>query len=138
MENEFAKIGSYQYSSEAIIVKGRLEAEGIEVFMEDGFTIDFGPLVSNAIGGVKLFVRSEDLVVANNVLAEISQYSLDSKGHPVTCPKCCSSTVNVFTTIKDRKALLSFLFGGVLFGTLPPYVKYVYRCNNCSNEFAIQ
>ncbi len=52
MENTFIKVASFQYSSEAMIIKGRLEAEGIEVFMKDNNTIDTDPLVSNAIGGV--------------------------------------------------------------------------------------
>ena len=53
MKNDiFTKIGQYQYSSEAFIYKGKLEAEGIEVFVRDNHTVDTDPLVSNAIGGV--------------------------------------------------------------------------------------
>ena len=46
MENTFTKVGTFQYSAEANIIKGKLEAEGIEVFMNDGYTIDVDPLVA--------------------------------------------------------------------------------------------
>ncbi|MFL9843236.1 putative signal transducing protein [Flavobacterium rhizosphaerae] len=75
MENAFQKVAAYQYSSEAIVIKGRLEAEGIEVFMADNYTIDVDPLVSNAIGGVKLFVRTENVEKAKEILSEISRYA---------------------------------------------------------------
>ena len=57
-ELEFKKIGEYQYSYEANIYKTKLESFGIEVFIRDSFTIDANPLISNAIGGVKLYVRN--------------------------------------------------------------------------------
>ena len=58
-ENKFTKIATFSYSSEAAILKGKLESEGIEVFMFDNNTVDTDPMISNAIGGVKLFVYSE-------------------------------------------------------------------------------
>jgi DNA-directed RNA polymerase subunit RPC12/RpoP len=137
MENTFTKVGSYQYSSEAIIIKGKLEAEGIEVFMADGFTIDTDPLVSNAIGGVKLFVKTIDTQKAQEILTEISRYSVDDKGEPLTCSQCGSHEIEVGTTIKDLKSLLGFVLG-LLLVFLPFYTKYNYRCNNCGNEFNIQ
>ncbi|PZR13642.1 MAG: hypothetical protein DI539_19305 [Flavobacterium psychrophilum] len=138
MEKEFAKIGSYQYTSEAIIIKGKLESEGIEVFMADNFTIDTDPLVSNAIGGVKLYVRSEDMDKATAVLSEISRYSVDDKGQAVICPKCNSNKVEVGTTVKEGKSLFAFLFGFLIAGGMPVYTKYTYRCSNCNNEFEIK
>ena len=138
MEQAFEKIGVYQYSSEAVIIKGRLEADGLEVFMADNFTIDTDPLVSNAIGGVKLFVKTEDAARAKQVIEEISRYSVDDKGNNVVCPSCGSATVYVGTSIKDVKSLLAFIFSFGFFATLPFYTKYKYRCSNCSHEFNIK
>ena len=39
-KNAFVTIAKYQYSSEAQIAKGRLEADGIDVFLADNLTID--------------------------------------------------------------------------------------------------
>ena len=138
MENAFIKVATFQYSSEALVIKGRLESEGIEVVMVDNFTIDTDPLVSNAIGGVKLFVKKEQLEDAQRILSDISRFSLDDTGQEITCPECGSSKVELGSTIRDGKSFLSFLFGTILFGTLPFYIKYKYRCNNCSNEFEIR
>jgi DNA-directed RNA polymerase subunit RPC12/RpoP len=138
MGNAFTKIGSYQYSYEAVIVKGKLEAEGIEVLMTDSFTIDTDPMVSNAIGGVKLFVKTGQLEDAQQVLSQVSRYSVDDEGKQLTCPKCGSNETELGSTIKDKKSFLSFLFCTVLFGTLPFYIKYKHRCNACGNEFNIK
>jgi len=59
MESTWVVIANYQYSSEAQIFKGRLEAEGIQVHLQDEYTIDTDPLMSHAIGGVKLKVHRE-------------------------------------------------------------------------------
>ncbi|OYQ34449.1 hypothetical protein CHU92_11900 [Flavobacterium cyanobacteriorum] len=134
MESMFTKIGAYQYTSEALIIKGKLQSEGIDVFMADNHTIDFDPLISNAIGGVKLFVRNVDAGKAKQILFAINRYSVDDSGNPVICPQCSSSQVDLVSTIKDLKSLFSFLFS-LLLGLLPFYVKYKYCCNNCKNQF---
>lgn len=130
----FTKVGSYQYTSEAAIVKGKLQSEGIEVFLADNFTIDSDPIISTAIGGVKLFVKTTDADKALQILSTINRYSVNSFGSSVTCPKCNSNKVNFDSTIKDIKSLSSFLFS-LLLGLFPFYIKYKYRCNDCKNEF---
>ena len=73
MSNTFTTIARFQYSTEAQIVKGRLEADGIKVFLTDNLTIDTDPLVSNAIGGVKLKVLSEQYDEAKEILDSIQE-----------------------------------------------------------------
>ena len=134
MENRFKKIGQFQYSSEAIIYKGKLESEGIEVYIRDNHTIDSDPLVSNAIGGVKLFVDQEDFARAIKVLSEISAFSVDDKGALIKCPNCGAERIQLLTTIKDFKSLLSFVFS-FLMVALPFYNRYKYKCDACNLEF---
>jgi len=133
----FTTVARFQYSSEAQIVKGRLEADGISVFLSDNITIDTDPLVSNAIGGVKLRVHTEEALKAIRILESIKQYSVDDEGQEIYCPECKSTKVDYFTNVKDFKSLASFLFG-FLFGVLPFYTKYEYRCENCKNKFNIK
>lgn len=101
MQDKFTKIGTFQYSSEAYIIKGKLESQGLHVFMADNFTIDADPLVSNAIGGVKLFVYTEDVEEANTILKDVSLYSVDDTGNKLQPVK----------TVRDKKSFWSFLFG---------------------------
>jgi len=137
MEDTFKTIARYEYSSEAQIIKGRLEADGIQVFLSDNLTIDTDPLVSNAIGGVKLKVLTKDAKKAQEILRSIQKYSLDDQGNFVSCPNCKSEHVQLFSTIKNLKSFLSFIFG-FLVGTLPFYAKHKYRCEDCSTEFDIK
>ncbi len=135
MENDFfKKVATFQYSSEAVIIKGKLESTGIEVFMHDNFTIDSDPLISNAIGGVKLFVKSTDYEKANEILASINKYSLDDSGKAIECPKCGNDQIDMLTTINDLKSLFSFVFS-LLLVLLPFHAKYKYKCNQCGFEF---
>lgn len=133
-ENTFQKIATFQYSSEAIIFKGKLESEGIEVFMRDNNTVDSNPLYSNAVGGVKLFVKNDDFDKATDIFSNISQYSLDDNEKLIKCPKCGTEQIDMVTSIKDLKSFLAFLFSVFLI-VMPFYSKYKYKCNNCKFEF---
>ncbi|WGD35986.1 DUF2007 domain-containing protein [Olleya sp. YS] len=137
MSQTFKTIAKFQYSSEAQIIKGRLESEGIQVFLSDNLTIDTDPLVSNAIGGVKLKVFAEDALKAQHILETIKKYSVDDNGNAIHCPNCNSQEVAMFSTIKDFKSFFAFVFGFIA-GTLPFYSKDKYRCSNCKTEFDIK
>ncbi len=134
MKETFSKIAVFQYSSEAQIIKSRLEAEGIEVFLFDQFTVDTDPLVSNAIGGIKLKVWAEDESRALKILKSISRYSLDDEGDEIICPICQSTQVELYTNIRDVKSFFTFLFS-FLTSALPLYSRHQYHCNNCKQNF---
>lgn len=134
MKDTFVTLARFQYSSEAHIFRGKLESEGVNVFMADDFTVDVDPLISNAIGGVKLKVFSKDLEKAEKVLKSISKYSLNDDGQPVVCTNCSSQKVNFITTVKSRKSFFCFIVG-LLSTSLPFYTKYKYKCEECKTEF---
>ena len=137
MSDTFKTIARFQYSTEAQIIKGRLEAEGIQVFLSDNLTIDTDPLVSNAIGGVKLKVLSTDALEAQHILESINKYSIDDEGNTLSCPNCQGNHIDLFSTIKDSKSLFWFIFG-VLFSALPFYTRHKYKCEDCKTEFDLK
>ncbi|MGI0105422.1 putative signal transducing protein [Salinimicrobium sp. WS361] len=137
MREEFSNVAVFQYSAEAQILKGRLEAEGVRTFMVDNHTIDTDPLVSNAIGGVKLKVRKEDEEKALQVLAAVTKYSVDDEGEEITCPSCKSPKVEIFTSVKSAKSLFFFCLS-FLINALPLYIKRNYHCTNCKHEFKLR
>jgi hypothetical protein len=132
--NKFTKVAQFQYAAEAHIFKGKLEASGIEVFLQDSYTIDADPLLSNAIGGVKLLVKTEDFHNAKSILSEVKLYAVDDDGQNIKCPNCQSEKIDFFSTIKDLKSLFAFLFSFLLI-LIPIYTKYKYRCANCNTQF---
>lgn len=134
MEKEkFKLVSTYQYSSEAIIFKGKLESEGIEVFLRDNISIDTDPLVSNAIGGVKMYVATENFERSVSILSEISLFSSDNKGNLLKCPNCNEEKLQLLSVIDDAKSFFSMLVALLLF-VLPFYAKYKYKCANCNYE----
>lgn len=88
MENKFYQLASFEYVADVQIVKGKLESEGIPVFLRDENTLNSDPLISNAIGGVKLQVYSKDKERAIAVYNSIRTYALDNNGKPIVCPNC--------------------------------------------------
>ena len=135
-ETIFRQVAIFQYSTEAFIYKGKLEANGVEVFMRDHLTIDTDPLISNAIGGVKLFVRSEDYLTAKSLLNEISKYSIGDNGDAVVCPACSSQKVELISSVKGSTTTLKFILT-TLFGIFPISVRHLYKCSECGNEFEL-
>jgi hypothetical protein len=50
------------------MVRGLLESEGIEAFVFDDNIVRLNPFYAQAIGGIKLFVRTKDLSAASEIL----------------------------------------------------------------------
>lgn len=133
-EEKFKLLRRFQYSSEAIIYRGKLESQGIEVFMRDNNIVDSNPLYSNAVGGVKMYVKTEDLDKANELLKDVSLYSVDDDNEPIKCPKCGLEQSDRVTSIKDWKSLISFIVF-ILTAIIPFRFIYKYKCNACKLEF---
>jgi DNA-directed RNA polymerase subunit RPC12/RpoP len=134
MKQSLIEVANYQYSSEAYLFKAKLESEGIEVFLQNENTINTEPAWSNALGGVKLFVHSEDVLQSRQILDAIPEYSLDDKGELLSCPNCGSQKIILTTTIKDIKSFLAFIYG-LLTLSMPLFTKQKYKCESCNFEF---
>jgi hypothetical protein len=131
-EEKFTLLRRFQYSSEAIIYQGKLESHGIEVFMRDINTVDTNPLYSNAVGGVKLFVKTEDFERANEIINDVSLYSVDDDNQPLKCPECGAEQVEMETSIDGISSFFRVVF---LSAFAQFFSKYKYKCQNCKTEF---
>jgi hypothetical protein len=117
--------GDY-FSANLMLTK--MQAYGIECYLKDENTITIDPLLTNAIGGIKLIVKDKDEVKARNLLSQFD----DEYMKATACPICGAhdfayvakpGATNLVTTI------LSKLFTGY---SVPP--DYVYQCGNCYYE----
>ena len=120
MEGIFYTIGSFEFTSDVQIIKGRLESEGIPVFLRDENTLNSDPLISNAIGGVKLQVYSEHKEKALEIYNQIRAYAVDNLGNPVVCPNC-----------KAKKSEPYYSRKGIFFKLFPFFEKRKYKCLEC-------
>lgn len=131
-EEKFALLRRFQYSSEAIIYQGKLESEGIEVYLRDNNIVDSNPLYSNAVGGVKMFVKTEDFDKANEVLGDVSLYAVDDDNQPLKCPECGAEQVEMEISIDGIKSF----FKVVILGPFAQFFsKYNFKCQKCKYEF---
>ncbi|MCV6630998.1 MAG: DUF2007 domain-containing protein [Flavobacteriaceae bacterium] len=122
---KYRLLDSFEYSTEAQLARTKLEAEGIPILMMDERTIDSDPLVSQAIGGVKLKVFTKDWERAMRIYSEFRTYATDHKGRPKICPKCQSK--KVLTALPDSKNIWVLLF--------PFFQKTKYHCQACNTIF---
>ncbi len=120
MKEEFYSLGAFEYAADVQVIKSKLESEGIPVFLRDENILNTDPLISSAIGGVKLSVYSRDRERALEIYNEIRAYALDDEGRPITCPNCKAQRSEVYFS---RKTLLHKLF--------PFLEERKYRCTKC-------
>ena len=74
----------------------------------DEKTIDSDPLLSQAIGGVKLLIANKDLEKASKIYANIRTYEKDENGDEIHCPNCNSRRILVAEA--QRKSFFYMLF----------------------------
>ena len=71
-ETQWTELRTCAFLHEAEFFKSLLEAEGIEVFLPDEYTLGVDPGLAPGFGGVHLLVRAEDVSRAREVLESAS------------------------------------------------------------------
>jgi hypothetical protein len=102
---QFVRVSQFRDLSEALIIKGLLQSSGIECFLGDENTVRMDWFWSNAIGGVKLWVRAEDEDAARSLLQSAPKKTDSPKGE-IAKPGA------------SHRYASSFAFTGVLVGIL--------------------
>lgn len=127
----FTKVRAYDNYIPANIILSRLEQEGIKAYLQDEYTVTIDPIISNAIGGIKLMVFSEQLDRAMELIIGFEE-AYNKAG---ACPKCGSTNVRFLVEPETSRNWLKSLrdkFRGV-YGTGS---KGIYHCYQCGNEFS--
>lgn len=125
MTDTFTTLAVFEYSTEAHVLKSKLDAENIPTILQDESTVDADPLISQAIGGVKLQVLSKDLEKAAAIYNDIRPYKKDELGNEIHCPNCNST--KILAAPSQRKNIFFMLF--------PFFEKSKDICNDCKTVF---
>jgi hypothetical protein len=125
MNSNYKIIAVFEYSTEDHLTKSKLDSEGLQTMLMDEKTIDSDPLISNAIGGVKLLVYKDDFEKALEIYNEIRSYPKDRNGNNFSCPNCNSNRILIAPI--QRKNVFYMLF--------PFFEKTRKICNKCSVIF---
>jgi hypothetical protein len=89
MDKALQVIAAFENTFEAEIARGRLESEGVLAFVHDAQTVAMNWTLSNAVGGVKLAVRTVDAERALEILGEPDIHDEIDSGWG-SCPHCSS------------------------------------------------
>ena len=127
---QFVTVRTFDNYIKANLVLQQLEEEGIHAFLQDENTVTIDPMLSNAIGGIKLTVPQPEVEKANELLAQIDKTYREA----VTCPLCGSHDVH-YVTKKDNAANWLTAIATFALGSYAMATKYVYRCFKCNHEF---
>ena len=69
VEDEWVQVENCNWLHQAHLVVSVLEADGIETFVPDAYTLGTRPELTAALGGIRVLVRASDLERAREVLA---------------------------------------------------------------------
>lgn len=112
----------------ANIILGRLQAEGVECYLKDETTVTMDPILTNAIGGIKIVVKKEDADAVTEILKRYDEEYLNA----ATCPQCGAHQFSYIA----KPGVTNFLtaVATTLFGSYALATNYVYQCGNCGYE----
>ena len=127
---EFVVLHSFDNYVDAHLLMSRLESEEIDCWLKDEDTVTTMPIWTNAVGGIKLMVKKEDLVHA----AEIFNETEKNRKAGTECPKCKSSNTEFVSSPQKIFTWLNFLLGLFFISYAPP-AGQVHHCFNCGYEF---
>jgi len=128
-------IKTFSYDHETVLYEPTFNAEGIKYFLKDQKTVAIDPLVSNAIGGIKLQVNAEDEERARALVAEIVANDIgsnlgdvivvDGKKYEKTLDECSKCESDEIYSYKPT------FFEGLF----KPFMKREKYCQSCKHKW---
>ncbi len=112
----------------ANILLTKLRHAGVQCYLKDEYTVTIDPLLSNAIGGIKLVVNKKDEQEARKMLR---LFDTDYRNN-ITCPQCFSH--DVLLVPKQSPENLITAIASWLFSAYAVSAENVYKCSNCGYE----
>ena len=112
----------------ANIYLAKLQGSGIECYLKDEYTVTIDPLLTNAIGGIKLVVKREDAEKALQLIQQSDEEYLRS----IKCPRCGASDFTYVAKPNVGNIITRVL--AWMFASKAIAPDYVYKCGNCGYE----
>lgn len=125
---ELIVIRTFNNYFSASILLTKLRDAGIQCYLKDEYTVTMDPLLTNAVGGIKLVINKQD---SQEVFELLQQFDEDYRQKAV-CPKCGSHNIELVpkhTAANMVTAILSWLFSNYAVS-----VENVYKCGTCGYE----
>lgn len=127
---EYVQLRSFDNYIEANIVLNMLRHENINCYLKDENIITIDPLLSPALGGMKLMVHHTHAERAWDLMDKAEKQYLKD----IPCPVCKAHALKVISVTKQHKCKLSALINMLLKGQ-PVEVRKMYQCSACGYDF---
>ena len=127
---EFFILQSFNNYIDAHLLMTRLESENIECWLQDENTVTITPILTNAVGGIKLLVKKEDFARA----VEIFRETENNRKQAIECPNCKGHNIELVSTPRKATNWISAIATFFL-GDYALTVDKVYHCFDCKHEF---
>ena len=127
---DLVTIRTFQNYFSAHILLTRLRSMGLECYLKDEFTVTVNPVISGAIGGIKLVVKKETEEEACLILRQFDEEYMKS----AVCPRCGNHDIELVpkkSPANMATAIISWLFGNYALSA-----ENVYQCASCKYESA--
>lgn len=127
-------VASYSQPLEARVALGRLEDEGIPVFLADENVVTMDWTWSNALGGVRLQVPENHAARAADILSAPAPFvepdPIEEADDEDRCPSCGS------TQVEDRSLGRRLVYASwVVLGVPIPFIRRARRCVACGSRW---
>lgn len=112
----------------ANIILNRLQHAGVPCFLKDEYTVTIDPILSNAIGGIKLMSPADSAEVAQKLLQEYEDDYIKS----AVCPDCGRHEIERIAKAGPTNFLTAVFTW--FFSNYAVAMEYVYQCQHCKFE----
>jgi hypothetical protein len=126
----FVPLRTFDNYIEANIVLNMLVSSDINAHLKDEHTVTIDPLLSPALGGIKLMVHYSQAERAWELLEEAEEQYLKE----ISCPVCNAHNLRVVSVTKKYKCRLSAVINMMVSGKSVELVK-MYQCASCGYDF---
>lgn len=131
----FVTVKESHYQTDLVVLKSRLESEGIECRLKNELTTQVISHIPSFM--VELQVPEDKVDDARNIMIEAGE--IDTPPRLIVCPKCDSRDIGLKMNFGMRMQLFFKSIGGALTLKTPDVESILqsgkYKCKNCGEEF---
>ncbi len=127
---DYIELRSFDNYIEANIVLNMLQHQNINCHLKDEHIITVDPLLSPALGGIKLMVHHSQVERAWDMLEKAEHNYLKT----IPCPVCKAHALEIVSVTKKHTCKLAALASMILNGHSVEVTK-MYRCTKCGYDF---
>ena len=132
-QRQFVILRRYRDLPEAVVVKSILDFDSIECFLTDENLIRMDWFWSGLLGGVKLWVRQQDVEEAQKLIEQSPPEGFNVEGvgefQQPRCPKCYSVEISFKELVKPVAFISAYL------GLPIPLKRRGWKCHSCGHSW---